>query len=485
MHFAPRRNWINDPNGLVFHNGRYHLFFQYNPDGIHHDEISWGHASSTDLVTWDEHPVALRANPDTQIYSGSAVVDHANTSGFGTGSEPAMVACYTAHSRVLPHQTQALAYSTDEGQTWEYYDGNPVLDRDSSDFRDPKLFWYDGDAGSYWVMVAVEAREHQVVLYRSDDLRTWDYLSSYGPHGAVGGVWECPDLFPLTVDGNPHEERWVLVISLSPGGVAGGSGTTYVIGSFDGIRFTPDQPWTGPNLGADAPREDLERHDWLDHGRDCYAGVTFFGLPQEERILIAWMSNWDYAHHMPYDEAAPQRGRMALPRRLSLVRRAGRIQLAQEAVGRADRLVAELDDDRLVTDLGHERLAMDLPEECRIELTVTLDDATGFSLALGSDRETAVVLSYDAQERRVSMDRTQVAGEDLPASFRGVASMPVEGGSEVTWTLWIGPASIELFTDGGTRALTNLTGAQAGPSVWFEPREGSARIRRLSVFTSE
>lgn len=477
MHLAPRRNWINDPNGLVFHDGRYHAFFQYNPDGIHHDNISWGHMTSPDLVQWEEHDVALRATPDVQIYSGSAVVDLANSSGLGEEGTPALVAFYTAHSRLLPHQAQAIAYSTDDGQTWADYAGNPVVDRDSSDFRDPKVFWFEGDAGSYWVMVAVEARERQVVFYRSDDLLSWDYLSSFGPERAVGGVWECPDLFPLAIDGDPDRVRWVLIISLSAGGVAGGSGTMYVLGTFDGLHFTPEQPWTGPDVGMDAAQDDLERIGWLDYGRDNYAGVSFSGLPDDQRTVLAWMSNWDYAHHLPYDHDAPQLGRMTLPRRLSLVTRGGRVELCQEAIGPQMAPVALVEQRRLE---AHEQVSFEVPEESRIELSISLDDATGFSLLLGSDPETALSLRYNAATNRVWLDRRH-APDEFPEAFHTVQSMPVEGGREVTWTLWIGRASIELFTDGGTRSFTNLSGLHAGPTMWLEPTDGAAQITELTI----
>ncbi|BDZ40150.1 hypothetical protein GCM10025863_27640 [Microbacterium suwonense] len=220
VHFTPAHNWMNDPNGLLFHDGRYHLFFQYNPEGIGHANMSWGHASSTDLIDWTEHPVAIPCDENEQIFSGSAVVDEGNTAGFAGPGETALVAIYTSVSAVTGIQSQTLAYSVDDGMTWTKY-GTPVLDRGSKDFRDPKVFRYRGPSDDYWVMVAVEAVDRQVVLYRSDDLREWTFLSVYGPAGAVDGIWECPDLFPLAVDGDSGDVRWVLVISMSPGAIAG------------------------------------------------------------------------------------------------------------------------------------------------------------------------------------------------------------------------------------------------------------------------
>ncbi len=477
MHFRTRRNWLSDPNGLVVHRGRHHLFFQHNPDGVEHREMSWGHASSADLVHWEEHPVAIRATPQIQIYSGSAVVDHANASGLGTADSPALVAVFTASARDRAHQAQALAYSTDEGLTWRLYEGNPVLDRGSSDFRDPKVFRYEGPAGSYWVMVAVEAHERRVVLYRSDDLLAWTYLSSYGPRGAVGGVWECPDLFPLAVDGAADDVRWVLLISLCPGGIAGGSGTQYVVGDFDGVTFTPDDP---PPVGDPrlAPsRELLEHLDWLDHGPDCYAGVTFWGLADADRTLIAWMSNWDYARELPVSEAAPQRGRMTLPRRLALTRHAGRPVLRQEVAAPPTIPVAR---HRVRGLTAPGTVTTDLPASGRLDVRLELEAGTSCSLVLGadgSDGADGIVLTYDAAASRVRVERTlpapPAAGGEIPASFAGAWTMPLDGGPAQSWTLWLDDGTLELFADDGTRVLTCLTGHEAASSLRCEPGPGA------------
>ncbi|HEY5820853.1 MAG TPA: glycoside hydrolase family 32 protein, partial [Propionibacteriaceae bacterium] len=249
LHFTPQQGWMNDPNGLVYAKGVYHLFFQHNPFGTAWGNMSWGHATSPDLMTWTEQPIAI---PQTRtsdgvstedIFSGSVVVDQNNSSGFGTLEDPPMVAIYTsaytpAHPRYPGVQAQSLAYSRDDGQTWTKYSGNPVLSRNTDNFRDPKVFWYDGPGGSYWVMAAVVATEHQVVLYRSSDLKNWTYMSDFGPANAVGGQWECPDLFPLAVNGDPTNLKWVLVVNLNPGAVAGGSGGQYFVGDFDGVTFT-------------------------------------------------------------------------------------------------------------------------------------------------------------------------------------------------------------------------------------------------------
>ncbi|MFD1147675.1 GH32 C-terminal domain-containing protein [Saccharothrix hoggarensis] len=236
FHYTPATNWMNDPNGLVYHEGEYHLFYQYNPDGNTWGNMSWGHAVSPDLVHWRELPLALPHDDTEMVFSGSAVVDHANTTGFGTSEDPAMVAIYTTHSKADGRQAQSLAYSTDNGRTWTKYAGNPVLDIGSREFRDPKVQWQAGR----WLMTVALSTEHKVRFYSSPDLKTWTHLSDFGPQGAVGGVWECPDLFPLQVDGDPRKTKWVLVVSINPGGIAGGSAAQYFVGAFDGTRFTAD-----------------------------------------------------------------------------------------------------------------------------------------------------------------------------------------------------------------------------------------------------
>ncbi len=251
FHFSAAKNWLNDPNGLLYYKGVYHLFFQHNPKGNTWGNMSWGHATSRDLVHWTEQPLAIpqtfNSNGESieDIFSGSAVIDTNNTSGFGTKKNPPMVAIYTSaytskHPTLAGRQAQSLAYSTDEGKTWTKYAGNPVLDIGSSEFRDPKVFWYA--PAKQWRMVVVRAVEHKVAIYGSPNLKDWTELSEFGPAGATGGAWECPDLFPLAVDGNPRNVKWVLVVNLNPGGIAGGSGGQYFVGDFNGTTFTSDDP---------------------------------------------------------------------------------------------------------------------------------------------------------------------------------------------------------------------------------------------------
>ncbi|MEA5455063.1 glycoside hydrolase family 32 protein [Sinomonas sp. JGH33] len=250
FHYTPAQNWMNDPNGLVYANGQYHLFYQYNPSGNTWGNMSWGHAVSPDLIHWTELPVAIPEDAATMIFSGSAVLDTNNTSGFGTSTNPPLVAIYTAVNKATGNQSQALAYSTDGGQTFTKYAGNPVLDIGSNNFRDPKVFWYA--PGNEWIMAAALSDQHKVTFYSSPDFKQWTHLNDFGPAGATGGPWECPDLFPLPDPANPNQQEWVLIVNLNPGGVAGGSGAQYFTGSFDPVHgFTPDGvPPAGTGLGS-------------------------------------------------------------------------------------------------------------------------------------------------------------------------------------------------------------------------------------------
>lgn len=238
FHFTPDRNWMNDPNGLIYYKGKYHLFFQYNPSGNSWGNMSWGHAVSTDLVHWKQLPVAIPQDDQEMIFSGSVVLDRNNTTGFGTKKNPPLVAVYTSAQKASGKQQQALAYSTDGGTTWTKYDDNPVLDIGSNNFRDPKVFWYAPT--QRWLMAVSLADQHKIAFYSSADLKHWTHQSDFGPAGATGGVWECPDLFPLPVDGDPKKTKWVLAVNLNPGGIAGGSGAQYFVGDFNGKKFTSD-----------------------------------------------------------------------------------------------------------------------------------------------------------------------------------------------------------------------------------------------------
>jgi levanase/fructan beta-fructosidase len=291
-HFTPAKNWMNDPNGLVWHKGEYHLFYQHNPYGTKWGHMSWGHAISKDLLNWEELPVAIAEDEDGAIFSGSAV---------SIGDE--IVAIYTRNTDT--NQSQCIARSTDNGRTFVKYENNPVLDENKKDFRDPKVFRYR----DHWVMCVAQPHDRQISLYSSNDLVNWKHLSDFGPAAATDGVWECPDLFPLTIDG---EEVWVLIVSLNPGGIHG-SGTQYFIGNFDGTTFVP-------RYSTSEPR-------WLDYGKDNYAGITFNSEPNGKRILIGWMSNWEDVKNHPETSWTTA---MTIPRELSLCHYENEIVLTQQ-----------------------------------------------------------------------------------------------------------------------------------------------------------
>ena len=284
LHLTPQEGWMNDPNGLVFHQGTYHVFYQHHPHDTVWGPMHWGHATTQNWVDWEHHPIALYPDALGTIFSGCAVLDTENHSGLGTQNVPALLAFYTYHqaekesSEKKDFQTQGLAFSLDHGKTWQMYDHNPVLAvPNSTDFRDPKVFW---DAPrQQWVLCLAEG--HSIGFYRSDNLLDWTLLSHFGESiGAHGGVWECPDLFPLQTDsGATH---WVLLVSINPGGPKGGSATQYFIGDWDGHVFVPHD----------------EAIRWLDHGTDNYAGVTF-SQHDHQRLLLGWMNNWDYGDAIP------------------------------------------------------------------------------------------------------------------------------------------------------------------------------------------
>ncbi|GJF35026.1 hypothetical protein KNE206_77260 [Kitasatospora sp. NE20-6] len=283
VHYTPAQNWMNDPNGLVYYKGEYHLFYQYNPNGNSWGDMSWGHAVSTDLIHWKELPLAIPRTDDEMIFSGSVVVDTDNTSGLGTRKNPAMVAVYTSAYND-GKQAQSLAYSIDRGRTWTKYTGNPVLDIGSHAFRDPKVQWYAPTRS--WLMTVSLADEHKVEFYTSKDLKSWILLSEFGPAGATGGGWECPDFFPLAVDGDPKHVKWVMVVNINPGGIAGGSGAQYFVGDFDGTTFTPDDngSYTPPNGTV---LQDFEQGDyaaWATTGTAFGTGPATGSLPGQSAI---------------------------------------------------------------------------------------------------------------------------------------------------------------------------------------------------------
>ena len=442
FHYSPARNWMNDPNGLVWYDGEYHLFYQHNPLATDWGNMSWGHAVSPDLATWEELPVAIPFTDAEQVFSGSVVVDHANTSGLGSVDEPALVALYTSVDSLTGLQAQALAHSTDRGRTWSRYGGNPVLDVGSSDFRDPKVFWYEG---GYWVMVVMLAAERVVQFYRSDDLIEWAHLSDFGPLDAAAALWECPDLFELPVDGEGTEDsRWVLVVSVNPGAPAGGSGTRYFLGDFDGKCFTPD-----PEPGDDSTGR------WFDYGADCYAPVSFSNAPDGERVLIGWMSNWDYARRVP---TSSFRGSMTLPRACRLRRVNGQIRLVQQPIGSDE---ARRDRALQLRDVVIGEGVTPLPATAHgaaLEITVSfaVGSAERFGLHVRAAGDQRTVVGYDTRSESLFVDRTTSGTVDLHEGFPAVHHGPlaVEGG-RVRLRVYVDAASVEVFGGHGECVITD------------------------------
>ncbi|MGH7978568.1 MAG: glycoside hydrolase family 32 protein, partial [Limisphaerales bacterium] len=259
FHFTPDKNWMNDPNGLVYYAGEYHLFYQYNPFGDTWGHMSWGHAVSLDMVHWKHLPLALAEADNVMIFSGSAVVDWHNTSGFGKNGQPPMVAIYAGNYTNKPLQNENIAYSNDRGRTWTKYSGNPVIDIGSKDFRDPKVFWYEPT--KRWIMVVALSVEHKISIYDSQNLKQWTHLSDFGPAGSTSGVWECPDLFSLPVNGDANQIKWVLIVSVGSGAPAGGTGVQYFVGNFDGTNFIQDaisSPRSKSDFNADEVLADFE-----------------------------------------------------------------------------------------------------------------------------------------------------------------------------------------------------------------------------------
>jgi fructan beta-fructosidase len=461
-HFSPPAHWMNDPNGMVYHQGEYHLFYQHNPDSTVWGPMHWGHAVSKDLVQWEHLPIALYPDSLGTIFSGSAVVDVNNTSGLGTKENPPMVAIYTYHNADMERagrvdfQTQGLAYSLDNGRSWQKYAQNPILKNPGiKDFRDPKVAW--NDKAKQWVMT-LAVLDH-IEFYASPNLKDWTKLSEFGKNaGGHGGVWECPDLFPMTVNG---QQKWVLLVSINPGGPNGGSATQYFIGDFDGKTFTNDNP-AGTTL-------------WIDHGTDNYAGVTWANAPDGRRIFLGWMSNWLYANEVP---TTTWRSAMTVPRELSLVQTPDGLRLANVPVPELQKLrtttitlpAREL---KGTLDLSTEyKLSGPLQElELDLDLTQAQQVVLRFSNTIGEHVE----VGYSVAGQELSIDRTKSGKTDFKGTFPGVHKAPLalEGG-KLKLHLLLDVASVEVFANDGKTAMTEI----------FFPSEDYTRVELITTGTA-
>ncbi|WP_029192436.1 glycoside hydrolase family 32 protein [Paenibacillus harenae] len=471
FHFTPAANWLNDPNGMVYYDGEYHLFYQHHPDSAVWGPMHWGHAVSKDLVHWEHLPIALYPDHNGTIFSGSAVVDWNDTSGFFEG-KAGLVAIYTQTEMIpdsdLSIQRQSIAYSKDNGRTWIPFAGNPVLaDERFPDFRDPKVFWHEET--KRWIMVL--AARDRLLLYYSADLKAWTFASEFGAlDGSHDGVWECPDLFELPVDGGDGALKWVMIVSIGDDPACPeGSRTQYFIGEFDGLAFTNDNP--------------KETVLWLDYGRDNYAGVTWSDAPDMEsgRLFIGWMNNWKYANLIPTDG---WRGAMTLTRKLKLRQGPEGVRLVQEAVESLRQLRlpgSEWQDERIGPDCsllgGHQGGLLELEAEFELDTASEF----GFKVKAGG-KET--VIGYDAASGELFIDRSDSGIMDFHAEFgcRHTAPLPAKDG-RIKLQLWLDRSSVEVFADDGGVVMTDqLFPLETADGIELYAAGGEVLLRSLRLY---
>lgn len=477
FHYTPRQNWMNDPNGLVYHDGTYHLFHQYNPQGNTWGHMSWNHATSEDLVHWNHQGIAIPEEGNEMIFSGSAVVDHDNTSNLGNGADASpMVAIYTSHytlSEDSIDQAQSLAYSTDGGETWTKYEGNPVLEHPDPDFRDPNVFWYEPD--DKWVMSVALPSQHKVQFYESTNLTDWTHLSDFGPAGATGGIWECPALFRVPVEGTADSTQWVLQVDLNPGSVAGGSGAQYFIGDFDGTSFTPRDGSL-----------DTAPH-WVDYGPDFYATIPWNNVPDEDgrALWLAWMNNWDYAESIP---TSPWRSAQSIPRSVHLRSLDGSTRLVQQPVEELQQLRENrVSMDRRPVEPGTTSLGSEGISGRTLELVAEFEpedaETVGLTVREGTNEKT--IVGYDAASETVFVDRTNSGTVDFHEDFpaRDEAPLALRNG-RVTLHVFVDRSSVEVFANDGARVLTHrIFPAPESDGVSLFATGGSAHLARLDAWS--
>ena len=410
-HHTPAYGWMNDPNGMFYKDGVWNLYFQHNPYGSQWENMTWGHSTSTDLVHWKFQGDPVQPDALGTVFSGSAVVDKENTSGFGKG---AVIALYTSAGE---SQTQSMVYSTDNGKTFTKYEGNPVITSNVPDFRDPHMFWNEDI--KKWNMI-LAAGQH-MEIYTSDNLKDWKLESSFGEkYGNHGGVWECPDLMKMKVRGT-DKEKWMLICNINPGGPSGGSATQYFVGDFDGHKFTCDSK--------------PEVTKWMDYGKDHYATVTFDNAPEGRRVAIAWMSNWQYANQVPTQQ---YRSGNSIPRDLGLFEYKGETYCS---------VVPSPE----MTAARSKKAGKKLTASC--EMVVNLKgDAT---ITLSNDKGEKVVMNYDAKAETFSMDRTKSGKMDFSNDFAATTKAPTYGKISQL-RIFIDKSSIEVLDAEGKMAMTNL-----------------------------
>ncbi len=468
FHFSPQEKWMNDPNGLVYNDGVYHLFYQYYPGATVWGPMHWGHATSRDLVKWEHKPIALFPDKKGFIFSGSVVVDKKNTSGFGIDGKAPLVAIYTYFRLDIEKkggvntQTQGIAYSLDNGNTWTKYAGNPVIDNTTlKDFRDPKVFWHNETES--WIMALVAGNHAK--FYRSKDLKAWEYISDFGRNvGAHGGVWECPDLFKLKVEGT-EEEKWVLIISIGSGGPNGGSGTQYFVGDFDGKTFTTNQT----------------EFKWLDWGTDNYAGVTYNNVPSEDRIFIGWMSNWQYALSTP---TTTWRSAMTVPRKLRLKKYEDSYLLHNYPLETLNTLIEKSISESINIEPNQEKiLSFNNLNQTEIAFKT---DSNDFSLKLANKEGEFVSIKFDPISKLVIVDRTSSGRKDFQPEFGNklhYMSIDELSNSIFEVRILMDQSSMELFINEGQYVMTEQLFPNKNYTEMFINNTNNSAILSLKDFS--
>lgn len=449
-HFTPPVGWMNDPNGMVYYEGEYHLFYQYNPNDKHWGDLHWGHAISTDLMHWEHRPPAIHPDEMGFIFSGCAVVDWKNSSGLGSAENPPLLAFFTYHDMEkekagqIDIESQALAFSLDKGRSWSKYAKNPVVKNPQiRDFRDPKVFWHN--PSEQWIMSLASG---QVIrFYGSKNCLDWTYLSEFGQGvGNHDGVWECPDLFPLKVEGS-DEEKWVLIVNINPGGPAGGSATQYFVGKFDGKAFTSEQ------------KETL----WMDYGKDNYASVSWSDAPDNRRILIGWMNNWQYAGKEPTPTWS---GGATLPREMGLVKDGDLYLLTSTPVKELELLKGEkvtLQSETVKNSLllsekfSFEKAPLEIKLQFNQANNTQMNFPARYGIRLSNELGEYILIGYDNLEKIFYVDRTHATGEVFSDQFSSLHGVPyIIQSPQIDWHLIIDACSVEFFTAGNRIAITDL-----------------------------
>ena len=466
FHHTPLYGWMNDPNGMFYKDGTWHLYYQWNPYGSKWQNMTWGHSSSKDLVNWQHHPAAIEPNGLGSVFSGSSAIDTENSAGFG---KDAVVAMYTS---AATSQVQSLAWSHDNGETFEIYPGNPVI-ANSSEARDPNMFW--NAQTKEWTLVLAHALEHEMLIYTSPDMKEWTLQSSFGKGlGAQDGVWECPDLFELTLPGT-DTKKWVLLCNINPGGPFGGSGIQYFTGEFDGKTFKSDLDANGKVATK-----------WLDYGKDNYALVSWSDAPENRRTVIGWMNNWQYAAETPTRQ---YRSSNTLPRDLELFQAAdGQYYVASVPSPEVESLKGRKIVSVSSATIGQSGKKYSLPLEndgiCEIQMDVDAKSAKTVTITLSNEKGEKADLVYDPAKATLSFDRRESGLTDFSQDFPSVTVVPLYSKETLKLQIFVDRSSVEIFGDQGKSVMTNLVFPTVPYStLQISAEGGSCKVKNLAVYT--